>query len=383
MDYSPLAITKALMAVPSVTPNATAALDVLQGYLEPLGFTCQRFVFTQDGTPDVDNLYARWGTAAPNVCFAGHLDVVPEGDVNAWGSAPFIPTERDGKLYGRGASDMKAAIACMVSAMHALLQESPPKGSLSFLITGDEEGPSINGTKKLLQAITQHGEKLDYCLVGEPTNPDTLGEMVKNGRRGSITFTLEVQGVQGHVAYPERARNPVPILLKVLTALTEKPLDNGTPDFQPSNLEITSVDVGNSVTNLIPAKASARGNIRFNPLHTGEGLAAWLHQTIQSVTSEYTLDYAISGEAFLTPREGVLPNALTQAIYDVTGRNPILSTSGGTSDARFIKDYCPVVEFGAVGASMHKVDEHIALADIPTLTAIYKRFLMHIFAAEY
>lgn len=376
----PLDLAQRLIRCPSVTPAEGGALDLLQGELEALGFVCHRLVFSEAGTPDVDNLYARLGTAQPNFCFAGHTDVVPVGEPSDWSSDPFAATVAGAELIGRGAADMKGAIACMVCAIAGYLAEhGPPPGSISLLITGDEEGPSINGTRKMLRWLEERGEALDACLVGEPTNPEALGDMVKIGRRGSLTATLTVHGVQGHTAYPHLADNPVHHLVRLLHAVTSRPIDEGTAHFQPSTLQVSTIDVGNPATNVIPAKATAAFNIRFNDLHTGETLIAWLRETFDREMAEatharYELTTRISGESFLTP-PGPLSTAIQDAVEAETGRRPELSTTGGTSDARFIKDVCPVAEFGLVGKTMHQVDERVAVGDLATLAAVYRRVL--------
>ena len=372
--HDPVGLTRDLIRIPSVTPADLGALDLVQQALEQLGFACRRYRFGA-----VDNLYARLGTQGPNLCFAGHTDVVPVGDEGAWSCGPFEAKLRDGMLVGRGAADMKGAIAAFIAAVAGHLAEhGPPSGSLSFLITGDEEGPAIDGTRKLLAAISAEGEVLDHCLVGEPTNPEALGDMIKNGRRGSLNCTVTATGRQGHVAYPDRAANPVRPLTAFLQAVQTHVLDHGAPGFQPSNLEVVTVDVGNPATNVIPARAAARLNIRFNTAHTGASLAAWLETERARAAAGFggslDLDIQVSGEAFFTE-----PGAFTTLVQDaceaVTGRRPALSTTGGTSDARFIKDHCPVCEFGLVGATMHQVDEQVAVADIVTLTAIYRRLI--------
>jgi len=377
----PLAFAQALIRCPSVTPAEGGALDLLQRRLSELGFACHRLAFTEDGTPSVDNLYARIGTARPNFCFAGHTDVVPVGDAAAWRHPPFAATVEDGRLIGRGAVDMKSAIACFVAATSRFLARRPHGfgGSISLLITGDEEGPAVNGTVKVLDWLRRRGEALDGCIVGEPTNPQALGDMMKIGRRGSLNVVLTVRGVQGHVAYPHLADNPIPRLLRMLTRLTETPLDQGNDHFQPSSLNVTDLHVGNETTNVIPAAASARFNIRFNDIHTGAGLIRWVRQICDGVGGAYDLKATISGESFLTP-PGRLSDALAAAVERATGRRPELSTSGGTSDARFIKDHCPVVEFGLTGKTMHQVDESTDVADLETLTAIYLDVLEHWFA---
>ncbi|UEM20059.1 succinyl-diaminopimelate desuccinylase [Skermanella mucosa] len=378
----PVALTQALVRCPSVTPADAGALDVLQGVLEPLGFVCHRLRFEEQGTAPVDNLYARLGTAGRNLCFAGHTDVVPPGDPAAWAADPFAGAIVDGKLYGRGASDMKAAVAAFAAAVARRLgRAGPPPGSISLLITGDEEGPAVNGTRKVLDWLAEKGEVLDACIVGEPTNPNTLGEMIKVGRRGSITGYLTVHGTQGHVAYPHLADNPLPRLVRMLAALTAEPLDRGNAHFQPSTLAITTIDVGNPADNVIPAKGSASFNIRFNDEHTSDTLKDWIRRTCDSVGGDYDLKFRVSGESFLTP-PGRLSDLVADAVERVTGRRPELSTTGGTSDARFIRSHCPVVEFGIVGQTMHKVDEHVAVADVERLTAIYEAVIDGFFAPD-
>ena len=372
----PVALATAMIRCPSVTPADAGALGVLQAALEGLGFTCHRLMFSEPGAEDVDNLYARIGEAAPNFCFAGHTDVVPVGDAGAWTAGPFDGDVIDGALFGRGAADMKGAIACFTAAAARLLESRGPgfTGSISLLITGDEEGPAINGTVKMLDWLAARGETLDACLVGEPTNPESLGEMVKIGRRGTITGRLAVHGTQGHIAYPQRADNPIPRLLRSLSALNDEVLDEGTEHFQPSNLEVTTIDVGNAATNVIPSLARAVFNIRFNDKHTGAGLAAWMREVCARHAGDHALEIHIGGEAFLTP-PGALSEAVSAAIERVLGVRPELSTTGGTSDARFIKDHCPVVEFGLAGQTMHQVDERVPVADIHSLTDIYAALL--------
>lgn len=376
-------LAAALIQKPSVTPVDAGALDVLQSRLEALGFTCTRYPFGE-GADRVDNLYARLGTQAPNFCFAGHTDVVPVGDPGKWTSEPFAGEVRDGELWGRGAADMKGAIAAFVAALEGLLSSGwSPDGSISFLITGDEEGPAVNGTDKLLKAVIETGEVIDHCLVGEPTNPVAMGDMIKNGRRGSLNAKLTVTGQQGHVAYPHRAQNPVPVLLHLLTRLLERHLDDGTAFFQPSNLEVTSIDVGNPAHNVIPETARAQFNIRFNTEHRGEDLKGWIREEVKNVQAAFDgiieADLRVTGEAFLTQ-----PNAFTDVLQDaiesITGRRPELSTSGGTSDARYITHYAPVVEFGLVGATMHQVNERVSVKDIETLVDIYDLLLRRYFA---
>ncbi|MCW8862538.1 MAG: succinyl-diaminopimelate desuccinylase [Rhodospirillales bacterium] len=379
----PVALSQALIRCPSVTPEDAGALDVLHKTLEGLGFTCHRLPFSEAGTPDVDNLYARIGDSGPHFCFAGHTDVVPVGDHAAWTVDPFAGTIRDDMLWGRGASDMKAAIACMASAVAAFIdqQKGAMPGSISFLITGDEEGPAINGTVKMLEWLKARGETIDACLVGEPTNVERIGDTVKIGRRGSMNGILKVAGVQGHTAYPQLADNPVPRMVRMLNAITAEPLDAGSDHFQASNLEITTVDVGNAATNVIPAKATAGFNIRFNDLHDSAAIEKWLRARFDAAGGDYDLSISVSGESFLTP-PGRLSNILGEAINRVVGEQPVLSTSGGTSDARFIKDLCPVAEFGMTNATAHKVDERVPIDDIHLLTAIYGTVLNRFFSED-
>ena len=379
-----VAFASALIKRPSVTPADAGALDTLERALESMGFVCRRYPFGE-GEARVDNLYARLGTDAPNFCFAGHTDVVPAGDESKWNQDPFAGEIKEGELLGRGAADMKGAIAAFVGAVSDLLSNGwRPDGSISFLITGDEEGPAINGTKKLLAAIDAEGEVIDHCLVGEPTNPNQMGEMVKNGRRGSFNADITVTGKQGHVAYPHLGINPVPVLLGILGALQSRHLDDGSEFFQPSNLEITTVDVGNPTENMIPETAKARFNIRFNVAHSGAELSTWLEGILDDARQDFDgmieAQIRISGESFLTP-PGKLTDILQDAAENILGRRPELSTSGGTSDARFITNYAPVAEFGLVGATMHQVNERVDVADIETLTAIYKNVLERYFKA--
>jgi len=370
-----LAIAQGLIRCPSVTPAEAGALDYLQATLEAAGFRCTRLPFSAEGTPDVDNLYARIGTGGPHLCFAGHCDVVPPGDEATWSVPPFAGEVRDGMLWGRGAADMKGGISCFAAAAIAHVERTGMKaGSISLMITGDEEGPAVNGTVKMLRWLAENGEVPDHCIVGEPTNPEALGDMIKIGRRGSLTATLTVRGTQGHVAYPHLARNPIPPLVAMLAALTAEPLDRGTEHFQPSNLEVTTVDVGNPADNVIPAEARAVFNIRFNNAHTAESLMAWIRETCAGAGAGHELAFKVSGDCFLTG-PGDFTALVSAAVEAATGRVPELSTSGGTSDARFIKDYCPVVEFGLVGQTMHKVDERVAVADMARLTGIYARIL--------
>ena len=375
-------LARALIRCPSVTPEDGGALATLQAALEPLGFVCRRLRFSAPGTADVDNLYARRGAARPNFCFAGHTDVVPPGDADAWSADPFGAEIRDGMLYGRGAADMKGAIACFAAAASRVVARRGDGlgGSISLLITGDEEAVAINGTAKVLERLDAEGESLDACLVGEPTNPARLGEAIKIGRRGSLTASLTVTGTQGHTAYPQLADNPLPRLVGMLSAITGHRLDEGTPHFQPSDLQLTTIDVGNPAANVIPGSARAAFNIRFNDRHTGASLTEWLERTFDGLGGAYELDVHVTGEAFVTP-PGRFTGLLQGAVARTIGATPALGTAGGTSDARFIKNYCPVAEFGLVGRTMHKVDECVALADIAALTDIYEAVLEDYFAA--
>ncbi|HEU0162650.1 MAG TPA: succinyl-diaminopimelate desuccinylase [Rhizomicrobium sp.] len=368
-----LALAQALIRRPSVTPADAGALDVLEAVLKELGFATHRLPFG-----DVDNLYARLGSEAPHFCFAGHTDVVPAGE--GWNTDPFAATVQDGLLYGRGAADMKSAIAAFVAAVS---RTGAPKGSISLLITGDEEGAAINGTIKMLDWLKARGEKIDHCVVGEPTSVARAGDTLKIGRRGSINFRLAVTGVQGHVGYPHKAKNPIPALAELVTQLATHKLDKGTEHFDPSTLAFTTLDVGNPTTNVIPGEARAGFNIRFNDRHTPDSLINWVKDRAQQVAQqsgcEITVTSQTSGVSFLTA-----PGKFTQLVSDtvagITGQSPILSTGGGTSDARFIKDICPVVELGLAGATMHKADECVPVDEIAALTDIYAALLAAYFA---
>ena len=365
----PVELSQALIRRPSVTPADAGALDILENALAGLGFKCTRLKFEE-----VDNLFARYGNAAPHFCFAGHTDVVPPGDETGWSRPPFDATIEKGRLWGRGAADMKCAIAAFAAAAARAIEKGAVKGSLSFLITGDEEGPAINGTRKVLDWLRAREIEIDHCLVGEPSNPQEIGDMIKVGRRGSINCWLTVQGRQGHVAYPDRAQNPIPALMRKLLRLSETPLDEGYERFQPSSLQVTDIHIGNPAHNVIPEKATARFNVRFNPNWTGAAIEAWARERAEEVAKEagvpYSLETIISGEAFLTTDMDFI-HLLQDAAEEKSGRRPALSTSGGTSDARFIKDMAPVAEFGMVGATMHQTDENVAIADIKLLTDIY------------
>jgi len=359
-----------LLRCPSVTPEDAGAQDVLVEVLERLGFGVTRM---RSGPEPIHNFYARLGTGGPHLCFAGHTDVVPAGAA-PWRDDPFGGVIRDGVLYGRGACDMKGGIAAFLGAVERLLGERPLLGSISFLITGDEEGPARDGTRAVLDWMRERGERPDFCLLGEPTNPDFLGETIKIGRRGSLNARIVVRGRQGHVAYPHRADNPVHRLIDILGALRGRILDEGSDWFAPSSLQVTSVDVGNPTTNVIPQEASARLNIRFNDLHDGASLRAWIRRVCEDHAPGSEVDVAISGESFLT-EPGAVTRQLQESIRVVTGREAALDTGGGTSDARFIVRLCPVAEFGLVGASMHQADEHVALDVYDGLTDIYYDFL--------
>ncbi len=380
MTIDPIQLAQDLIRCPSVTPADAGAIGVLADALETLGFTCHRLTSDERGGPAITNLYARLGRAAPNFCFAGHTDVVPVGDLSAWSGDPFSGRVRDGMLHGRGAADMKGALAAMVAGIAAYLdQNGPPPGSISLLITGDEEGRALNGTRSVLDWMDANGESIDSCVLGEPTNPDRLGTTIKIGRRGSMTGRLVVRGVQGHVAYPRLADNPLPRLVRLLAALDELALDNGTAHFDPSNLEIVTIDVGNPASNVIPAKGEAMFNIRFNDTYDSAALEALIRGALDAVGGGYELGFEITGESFLTP-PGPLALIVKDAVEAATGLRPGYSTTGGTSDARFIHRRCPVVEFGLVGQTMHKVDEQVAVADILTLTEIYAGVLGRYFA---
>jgi len=369
----PLPLAADLIRCASVTPADEGAQDVLASALDRLGFRVTRLPF---GT--TPNLHARIGTGGPHLCFAGHTDVVPPGCGN-WRAGAFAGEVRDGVLYGRGACDMKGAIAAFVAACETHLADGLQHGSISLLITGDEEGPAHDGTVKVLDWMAEHGEIPDFCLVGEPTNPTRLGEVIKIGRRGSLNAAITIHGTQGHAAYPARADNPVHRLVRALGALTAAPLDAGNDWFEPSSLQVTSIDVGNPATNVIPAIARAKLNIRFNNAHTGADLSAWLRATLAQHAERFELDIAISGESFLTNPGGHV-DTLRRAIADATGTEPRLDTGGGTSDARFITRHCPVAEFGLVGATMHQVDECVPVADLRALADIYRVVLSRFLA---
>jgi succinyl-diaminopimelate desuccinylase len=374
----PVSLCAALIRCPSVTPADAGAMAVVRGALEAIGFVCRPMRFGE-----IENLYARWGDARPNLCFAGHTDVVPAGDAAAWSAPPFAAHIENGVLRGRGAADMKGAIAAYIVAVGRVLAKGPPGGSLSLLITGDEEGVAEDGTKAVVRLLQAEREIIDHCVVGEPTSRAQLGDMIKIGRRGSVSARLIVEGVQGHVAYPDRAANPAPVLVRLLARLLDRPLDAEIDGFQPSNLEITSIDIGNPAGNVIPARAEARINIRFNPAYDGAALAAWIAEEARAAETDFRgrvrVETAISGEAFLTT-PGEFTAVVADAVAAASGVTPELSTTGGTSDARFIRALCPVVEFGLVGASMHQIDEGAPVADIEALAHIYERLITDYFA---
>ena len=384
----PVALTQALIRCESVTPHEGGALTLLQNILEPAGFECHRLVFTEPGTPDIDNLYARVGKGRPHLCFAGHTDVVPVGNAQGWKFPPFEGAIHDGILYGRGAVDMKGCVAAFAAAALKYIHHNRghmPRGSLSFLITGDEEGPSINGTIKVLDWLKARDEVIDACLVGEPSNPKALGDEIKIGRRGSLVAEVVVHGKQGHAAYPQLADNPVPKLARIIDRLCSAKLDDGTANFQPSNLQVTVISVPNTASNVIPAEAHAKLNIRYNDLWTRAKLEGWVRATASKAAAEldakFDIAFSGNGDVFVTS-PGPLVATLKEAVKSVTGRTPALTTGGGTSDARFIKDHCPVVEFGLVNATIHHVDEHTSIKDLEDLTQIYNRFIANYFVAS-
>ena len=378
-----LQLAKELIKFPTVTPIDAGIMKFLEKKLKTLGFKTKILEFKEKNNKPVKNLYARLGNKGPNFCYAGHLDVVPPGNLKDWTVNPFKPSIKKGYLIGRGANDMKSSIAAFVSAVSSFVSNKRKfNGSISFLITGDEEGVAINGTKKVVDYLRKKKEKIDFCLVGEPTNPNKLGEMVKIGRRGSMTGRLTIIGVQGHVAYPQRANNPSTALVQILKELKEIKFDNGTKDFQPTNLEITKINIDNFADNIIPGLANAKFNIRFNNKHTSSSIKKKIDRIIKKISnknkSKYKIDYSVSGEAFLTK-----PNKTTFMIRDIiekiTKIKPQLSTTGGTSDARFIRKIAPCLEFGLVGKTMHKVDEAVSLSDLKKLTLIYSSILQNYF----
>jgi succinyl-diaminopimelate desuccinylase len=386
MPTDPLALARDLLRCRSVTPADGGALGVIERTLQTAGFATQRVTFAEPGAAPVDNLYARIGAAAPNFVFAGHTDVVPPGEEANWTHPPFAGEVAGATLYGRGAVDMKGAIACAMAACldHLAARGGKPKGSISFLITGDEEGVAVNGTVKLLQWAAERGESFDHCLLGEPSSARAIGDTLKVGRRGSLNGTLTVTGRQGHVAYPQLADNPIPALVSLIGALTAAPLDQGSAHFGPSNLEFTSVDVGNQTVNLIPGEARARFNIRFNDRHSQSSLKGLIEQRAEAAAAgangRWRIDWDPSNADSFLVEPGPFLDLVVGAIKDVTGNEPELSTTGGTSDARFIKNYCPVLELGLVGQTMHQVDERTPVDDLTKLTAVYRTVLDRYFA---
>jgi succinyl-diaminopimelate desuccinylase len=377
-----LEIARALIRCPSITPEDGGALPCLRDLLDRAGFAAELVTFEAEATPAVLNLYARFGTGRPSLAFAGHTDVVPPGDVKRWRFDPFAAEIADGQLYGRGACDMKGGVAAAASAALRFIARGPFQGSIAFLITGDEEGPAVNGTVKLVDWALARGERLDHCVLGEPTCVKELGDTIKHGRRGSLNGRLTIRGRQGHVAYPQIAQNPIPALAPLLTALLAPPLDQGTADFEPSNLEVTTVDVGNPAANVIPGEVRLAFNVRFNDLWTVDSLKAEIERRVAAsvVGAGATLTFEpTNAVAFLT-KPGPFTDLVSAAVQDVTGRRPELSTGGGTSDARFIKNACPVVELGLVNATIHAVDERVALDDLERLSLIYERVVDRYFA---
>jgi succinyl-diaminopimelate desuccinylase len=375
----PVQLAQALIRCRSVTPAEGGALTLLEGVLRPAGFTCHRLTMTEPGTPDVENLYARLGTGAPHLCFAGHTDVVPVGEESRWSHPPFAAEIAGGVLYGRGAADMKGAIACFIAAaLDYIRSDGLKRGSLSFLITGDEEGAGINGTVKVLDWMKARGEAVDGCLVGEPTSSQAVGDELKIGRRGYLNAEVIVFGKQGHSAYANLADNPLPKLARIIDRIAVTPMDAGTPRFQPSSVQATIVSVPNTATNVIPGSALANFNIRYNDLHTRSEVEAWMRAQCEAATkgtgAQFSLRFFGTGDLFLT-EPGPLVETMRGAVQAVTGRSAALTTNGGTSDARFIYKHCPVIELGLVNATVHQVDECVPVADLATLTRIYRRFI--------
>jgi succinyl-diaminopimelate desuccinylase len=380
IEIDPINLTSELIRCESITPRSAGALDLLISFLEPLGFKCQRINFGE-GLEKVENLYARIGTSEPNICFAGHVDVVPTGNINNWSVDPFGGEIKDGKVWGRGAADMKSGIAAFIAAAAGFLKSKKSLqeiGSISLLITSDEEGKALNGTKKVVDWLKSNCEIISGCIVGEPTNVNRMGDTIKVGRRGSFSGTLIVKGIQGHVGYPHLADNPINTLLKMVEPLTKVYLDEGTPEFQPSSAMITTIDVNNNATNVIPELAKAQFNIRFNTLHSIDSLKKMLEDQFSSISNNYEFNYFCNAEPFLTS-DDYLKFTLESAIKNITNTTPEQSTSGGTSDARFISKISPVIEFGLVGKTMHKVDESVYVNDILDLTKIYNQFLSNYF----
>jgi len=382
-NINELKLAKELIRFPSVTPKDAGAINFLSKKLRSLGFKCKVLEFKDKKSNPIKNLYARLGTKQPNICYAGHTDVVPPGNIEDWTNNPFKPIVKNNNLIGRGANDMKSSIACFVSAVSKFLKDKPKfKGSISFLITGDEEGYAINGTQKVVKYLKRKKEKINFCIVGEPTNPNRLGEMIKIGRRGSLTGKIEIFGIQGHIAYPHLVNNPINALVNICKVLKEKKLDNGNKNFQPSNLEFTSIDVDNKAHNVVPAKAKARFNIRYNNYHTSNSLKNKINRIVKNLCKKskckYNIEYLANGDSFITKPEKTIYMA-KKIIKKITKINPKFSTSGGTSDARFIRKISPCLEFGLVNKTMHKIDECVSISDLRKLTNIYKNILTEYF----
>ena len=381
--FNELQLAKDLISFPSVTPVDAGAINYISKKLKKLGFNCKILEFKDKKNPAVKNLYARIGNKQPNLCYAGHTDVVPPGDIKNWTVNPFKPVVKKNYLIGRGANDMKSSIACFLAAVSNFLKNNKKiNGSISFLITGDEEGQAINGTKKVVDYLIKEKEKIDFCIVGEPTNPNKLGEMIKIGRRGSLSCQLEIEGSQGHVAYPHLSKNPINSLIGICKKLKEKPLDKGNKHFQPSNLEFTGINVDNKVHNIIPAKAKTQFNIRYNNFHTAISLKKKIKSVVKSICkrnkTKYKIDFLSSGDSFLT-KPGITTQMVKKIIKKITKINPTFSTTGGTSDARFIKKIAPCLEFGLVNKTMHKIDEQVSLKDLKKLQLIYLNILQNYF----
>jgi len=382
-NFDELQLSKDLIRFPSVTPIDAGAINYLAKKLRQLGFNCKILEFKDNKNPTIKNLYARLGNKQPNLCYAGHTDVVPPGNIKDWTINPFKPAVKNNYLIGRGANDMKSSIACFLSAVSSFLKNNKTvNGSISFLITGDEEAQAINGTKKVVDYLIRKKEKIDFCIVGEPTNPNKLGEMIKIGRRGSLSCNLEVQGSQGHVAYPHLSKNPINSLIAICKKLKEKPLDKGNKHFQPSNLEFTGIYVDNKAHNVIPARAKIQFNIRYNNFHTAVSLKKMINSIIKSICKKnkikFKIQFSNSGDSFLT-KPGATIQMARKIIKKITNTNTIFSTTGGTSDARFIKKIAPCLEFGLVNKTMHKVDECVSLSDLKKLTKIYNKILIEYF----
>ena len=382
-NFNELQLSKDLISFPSVTPVDAGAINYISKKLKQLGFNCKILEFKDKKSPPIKNLYARFGNKKPNLCFAGHTDVVPPGNINDWTVNPFKPKVKKKYLIGRGANDMKSSIACFIAAVSNFLEKNKKiNGSISFLITGDEEAQAINGTKKVVDYLIKKREKIDFCIVGEPTNPKRLGEMIKIGRRGSLSCKLEINGTQGHVAYPHLSENPINSLIAICKKLKEKPLDKGNKHFQASNLEFTSINVDNQAHNVIPARVKTQFNVRYNNYHTSVSLKKKINSVVKSICkknkTKYKIEFSVTGDSFLTQPGSTIQMA-KKVIKKITKINPVFSTTGGTSDARFIKKIAPCLEFGLVNKTMHKVDECVSLSDLKKLTKIYNNILIEYF----